>query len=62
MGKNKNYLRYEKNRIKLLLSGEIFIESGRLDITMTTPVRAEGLQTVWYTKVENHSPYPVEDL
>lgn len=52
----------EQNQVTFIWRNLYSERAGWLDITVTTTVRAEGPQAVWYTKVENHSPYPVEDL
>ena len=36
--------------------------AGRLDIKVTITVKAEGRQAVWYTMIDNRSPYIVESV
>ncbi|MBR5743629.1 MAG: hypothetical protein IKX85_07455, partial [Clostridia bacterium] len=62
----------EKQRVTSLEEGEDFVRffwdgveserAGRLDIRITVEIRREEKQAVWYTRVENHSPYVVESV
>jgi len=62
----------EKQSAPRIETGEDFIRfrwdsltcerAGKLDIRLTVTVRAEGRQAVWYTEVENNSPYVVESV
>ena len=62
----------EKQRVTRVEQSESFVRftwdgveserAGKLNIKMTVEVRAEGRQGVWYTRVENKSPYVVESV
>lgn len=48
--------------IRFTWDGIVSERAGTLDIRLTVTVRAEGRQAVWYTEIENRSPYIVESV
>ena len=48
--------------LRFLWDGVESERAGKLDIKVTVEVRAEGAQAVWYTRIENRSPYMVESV
>ena len=48
------------NGVRFVWDGVESERAGKLSIRVTVEVRVEGRQAVWYTGIENNSPYIVE--